>query len=734
MSQARILFALFFLALPLSSFFADGLPLVKLEQAAPPRSTEEGILFTFKSPDAQNVYLAGSFNNWADNKNGAVTDLKYAMTRSEKGIWFKIIRLEGRVHRYKFVVTDKKGRTEWHSDPTVSRKDRDQNTVVDFYTVIPSREKVRLIVPGRRLKPLKTPVLKKDIRNILIREMRLDEIWGQPGFKNRLIVTFENSKNRKPGTYFLLNIMKFSGETVKSVKEEDLKEWWGMDIDTKGFAEGGWILLAELWEKEKLVDMAFEVLTVANEISDDLRYGFYARWDRMGADYNKKASLFARLHINAVEYYDYFPAHGNYAPVKKTYRFEPLGKSDILAEDIQRKIHTARERNILSLAYTAAYAASRSVYEKHPYPMTDKNGRPLIFNGRIMTEEEALASKKPVWFRLMAVAPDTPWYSYIIPEFEKTLDNTPGDLVSFDGLSVDCYGHSASDAYYSPKSAYSGQPLSRVLRGFVGNLRMTAHKLKKPAAVTFNSVNEYAVREMADVADFLFIENWASHRSEFEGLTDLCYSNRRWRNQRVILKIYPSDTELGVKHWPGEHLKHILAAAMAGGGSVMTAGEPDERKEKMYGLNTLYYPDCTEMPDENFDALRRYHLADSILYRLTHGKNVVNMESPLELPDCIIRGFDASLNAHGKYMVFTLFHAGQNREWTRGIKKPPVLENYEIAFKIPDNKRPLQVLFCSPDLENLVLPRNLDWEQRNGYLRTSLPWLDVFGVLLVRYK
>jgi 1,4-alpha-glucan branching enzyme len=101
-------------------------------QDGPPVRAGERVLFRFRAPNATRVYLAGSFNGWALNKGGKVTNERFAMQSAGNGIWFKHVTLTPQVHQYKFVVTDKNGKQDWVPDPHVQAKDEDSNTVFDF--------------------------------------------------------------------------------------------------------------------------------------------------------------------------------------------------------------------------------------------------------------------------------------------------------------------------------------------------------------------------------------------------------------------------------------------------------------------------------------------------------------------------------------------------------------------------------------------------------------------------
>ncbi len=63
------------------------------------------IIFKVDSPMAQEVYLAGTFNNWIVNKTSL-------MKKLENGTWVKILTLPEGDYRYKFVIDGK-----WVEDP-----------------------------------------------------------------------------------------------------------------------------------------------------------------------------------------------------------------------------------------------------------------------------------------------------------------------------------------------------------------------------------------------------------------------------------------------------------------------------------------------------------------------------------------------------------------------------------------------------------------------------------------
>ncbi|PYN07177.1 MAG: glycoside hydrolase family 13, partial [Candidatus Rokuibacteriota bacterium] len=74
-----------------------------------PASTPEGVMFTVEASDAEQVHLAGDFNDWTlDGSEMELID----------GIWTKVVKLPPGRYRYRYVIDG-----QWQSDPL--------NTVVE---------------------------------------------------------------------------------------------------------------------------------------------------------------------------------------------------------------------------------------------------------------------------------------------------------------------------------------------------------------------------------------------------------------------------------------------------------------------------------------------------------------------------------------------------------------------------------------------------------------------------
>lgn len=501
-----------------------------------------------------------------------------------------------------------------------------------------------------------------------------------------------------------------------------------------GQPDAGHLVEWRLEQPGRATEHGHTVLSFARHVEDDLRYGFYANWDRRSADYDAKAGLLLDAYINAVEFYDYFPAHGHYAPTQAEYAFEPFGVR-IDGLDVKGKIEANTRRGIRSIAYVAAYAASRSVYERMPFPMTTEQGIARVFNGSVMSEAQADSAGRPKWFWLMAIGAGSPWRAFILDEFARTLDDGPDDLVSFDGFEIDSYGHGADDRYFDRGvSRDHGRLLQDVLAEFVGHVRDRARLVRRSALVSFNCVSEFGIEPMKPVTDFLFIENWSGHKSGYREVVDLCYAHRAAYGQRVVLKMYPADAGLREPVWTPEHLRLLLGACIVGGGTLMVAGEPDERAGRLHGLNTLYYPDNLPLPAATAELMARYNRFDAMLLGLNHGRAVLNVDARVHLPDGIARSFDSPPAGVRTVMIL---HSRPEEQWNRppgdaSSMAPAAGATVPVEFDAPPGRADFELLYASPDEPAWHVPARLAHELRDGRVTVHLPAGHTLGAVFLR--
>ncbi len=685
----------------------------RLKSGGPPQVDGPSVLFRFEPPDnsdVSQVYLAGSFNNWANNNDGRIDNPRHAMQRAPSGVWYAYMDLPGERFQYRYVVETTDGNYHWMNDPFVQERDTDGNSAVTLEAL------------GEQAGPAETTSWTKHTLPLAV-----ESVWVRPGETNTLIAKLDD--DLADGTQLRTTITTPFGETIHQATQA---AHTGVNrIKLPGFAQsGGYVARVEMIRNGEVSASGQTILSVLKNVADDLRYGFYATYPDEQANYDAKAAMLADLHINAVEFYDYFPAHGDYAPEEPAYRFEPFDVA-INALDVKAKIEAGHRRSILAIAYIAAYAASESIYRAVTDPMTDAGGSPKVFNGYITTEAEADRKGQQKWFWLMNIARGSDWHRYILAELEQALREDGDDYVAFDGFEIDTYGDSREARFHAPGSPRDGDRLAEVLQDYVEDVTTLTHEIKPQGLVSFNSVNEFGVENMYSVTDFLFLEIWRTYASRLSALIDICYYHRQARNQRVVLKLYPADMQPTRTSWPHVTLARVLGATMTGGGSLMVAGEPDDATGTMHALNSLYYPDHQPMSQENEALLRRYYQHDALLYRYTHGSDVQNLPLRVPVEGCITRAFQAP--DHSAITV-QLLHVGNDPDWAAVPAYFPARSKVTLTIPLPSGLKPEAIYYTTPDSPEYQLPQALPFEFERGQVRLTLPELQVHGSVIIRYR
>ncbi|MEW6555862.1 MAG: glycogen-binding domain-containing protein [Elusimicrobiota bacterium] len=99
------------------------------DKSSAPFPVKDGYKFTFYAPTADAVCLAGSFNNWADSKDGVIENPQYLMKKNPQGIWVKIVPLSSGQYQYKYCVDGKPD--GWTADPHNNKNlDKDGNSIL----------------------------------------------------------------------------------------------------------------------------------------------------------------------------------------------------------------------------------------------------------------------------------------------------------------------------------------------------------------------------------------------------------------------------------------------------------------------------------------------------------------------------------------------------------------------------------------------------------------------------
>lgn len=302
------------------------------------------------------------------------------MRDAGEGRWFRSEELHPKSHKYSFVLEKKDGGFEWIADPHVAERDDENHSILRLESASAPPEKPPTVFSSflNDIPPAAPGLV-----------LRAEKVWVRLSEPNAIRLG-----EVPEGSTVELAIRTPPGKTVHQSTHQTTAGENKIPVPPLE-AEGGFLAEMVLKNPDGTSQNGSLVLTSVQNVADDLRYGFYASYGSAEGDYAAKADMLAGLHVTAMEFYDYFPSHGICAPTEETYTFEPFD-IPINGLNIKRKIEAGHERNILAVAYVAAYAASESVYRKHPHPMTDAAGSPKIFSyGEVLTEAEANRLGKP---------------------------------------------------------------------------------------------------------------------------------------------------------------------------------------------------------------------------------------------------------------------------------------------------------------------------------------------------
>jgi 1,4-alpha-glucan branching enzyme len=93
-----------------------------------PTATKDGVRFQLEAPNADSVYLAGSFNDWADNQDGRISDERFLMLKDAKtGVWTRVVSLDKGVYFMKYAVNEGREDQRWFAPDNIASRDHSNN-------------------------------------------------------------------------------------------------------------------------------------------------------------------------------------------------------------------------------------------------------------------------------------------------------------------------------------------------------------------------------------------------------------------------------------------------------------------------------------------------------------------------------------------------------------------------------------------------------------------------------
>jgi len=299
------------------------------------------------------------------------------------------------------------------------------------------------------------------------------------------------------------------------------------------------------------------------------RYGFVSHYEP-GRDPAGVAENVRRLHLNAVQFYDWMYRHADLIPPADTFA-DALGQ-EVSLDSVRRLAAAIRDAGSLPMGYAAVYAAGKDEW--------------------------------PTWEDAGLYHPDgSPWMLgdflwNVDPSDERWLEHFSGDLrkaleVGFAGFHLDQYG--------APKLALrrDGRAVDLSV-AFPALIERLARDLPD-ARLIFNNVNDFPTEATASTSqDSIYIEVW-SPTDRLGQLGALITKARLLAPAKpVILAVYLEPyAESDDAGRAAERLE--LATVFSHGATALVHGE--ERAV----LTEAYYVTHAEQSDESLEATRRFY-------------------------------------------------------------------------------------------------------------------------------
>lgn len=438
---------------------------------------------------------------------------------------------------------------------------------------------------------------------------------------------------------------------------------------------GGFGVEARFCANETIVATRFTAFDIA-PAGQVIRYGFLSDFtpeDRGHAD----IAAMARMHINAVQFYDWAYRHDNLVASTSNYT-DMMGKCNDLTV-IQEKIAQCHAHGMLSLGYGAVYAASKDYQKRHPdQSLYNGRGEPLCF---INT------------FCIMNPMRGNGWHEHILEQYRCAMDE-----VGFDGIHMDTYGF--------PKAALDSEDRPQYLDDTLPELIEDAHSISvatgKVPFLIFNNVGGWPVSAtMFADQQAVYIEVWPPH-DQYRHLGALISAGRK-SGKPVILAAYPAPfrTDTPERALESQLLLSFVIAMY--GGTQLFFGEENAV------ITQGYYADYTKLNEWQLQWIRTYQdffvqyetlLTDGTMEDVSMTHQGWDNQEYILFPEGSADGETGKMWYHlrqsrRRKAIYLVNLQNNSSRWNEGKNAP--CEKVNVTMQVQVLRRPTAVWFASPD-------------------------------------
>jgi dextranase len=405
-----------------------------------------------------------------------------------------------------------------------------------------------------------------------------------------------------------------------------------------------------------------------------LRYGFVSDF-AAGRDVAGVTDNLRRLHLNAVQFYDWMYRHAELLPPADEFD-DALGRH-VSLETVRRLVAAAQSTGAAALGYAAVYAVGRE-------------------------EREAWAGEG------LYHSDGSPWmlgnFLWIVdPTNERWLRHLAGELASartavgFDGFHLDQYG--------APKRAVTGVGATVDLAEAFPVLIDRVRSALPDATLVFNNVNDFPTWSTASAAqDAVYIEVWSPH-DRLDHLGALAAKARLLAPGKPVslaayLSAYQQDDPSAL-----EAMRLELATVFSHGATCLLHGEEDAI------LVDPYYVRHARLDDAGLRAAKDYYdfavrygdlLFDALDVTRTHlgGVNTeIRVDGRLDVAtDCTLGAVWARALEAPVGRIVSLIDLTEQADLRWDGRKTPSrgVEDVTVSFERVGPRRP-RIFFACPD-------------------------------------
>lgn len=322
---------------------------------------------------------------------------------------------------------------------------------------------------------------------------------------------------------------------------------------------------------------------VAQHWSVAPRYGFLCNF-KPGETAAAPVAGLNRLHINAVQFYDWMFTHYQFFADSEEFT-DPLGRQSSHAV-VRAKIEECHRHGIACLAYGAVYGGEQPIADAHPeWLLHDGNHVPYKFG----------------WWgsHLQNFDHGCGWREHLLQEFEGAITR-----LDFDGIHVDSYGYPKRGIYLPEPERVEIVDLTRALPEFVAETALRVRQLKPAGGTSFNCVNTWPVELMARRTEdqVTYMELWSPHDTYRDLYDQIRLARVAGPHKQVVIAAYLSAFHKETPRLPQaiHGLQLAASAIFASGGFYLLLGEGNGVLAKDY------FPDFGRVDGPELETVVRY--------------------------------------------------------------------------------------------------------------------------------